>query len=537
MKKPIRSLFLFILGMTIGWKVHAQTWPANLDVARMFVLNADNSNGVTGTVDQGGHIKVTVKARDLETIIYQVTLNASSKFFSGTGEFLEHSAIGGASTYYPARWNSKDIFTAVFDIDRYRQKDSNELRQFLKQPLPVNIIVEVVNAQLGAIRIPGIGIVNSSGGNALFDRQHDCYDLANNMASPCRIWPHIKQPNTSRSADLVAIAHRGIWGYDQGNGEPENSRLSIDATPAVTDIMESDVMQLKDLAELVVSHDYTLNRTSDYTGSNDHYFYQMTASQISGYNLRKRNTDVYANTHYLLFRECLEAVKTNKIVLTVDIKEQKARYDKNGQCIANCELYNNKTGNKEHDAQATLNIKNSYKAILAKCVAEAKAADALSYIAVKCPYDFDEVKDDIPVEDQGKILYFPVIQGDKKMPEALVFVDSWIGKAGNRLMGFETNFKDKSNTVLQPFTKDHKTYQNLWDYIYQSSGLRPAMYAEEPMGPRGIVDRWSEWMIKDLGRDIRGDHLQLMTIPYSNIMMITTDRPDLWIEMEKLYNH
>ena len=48
------------------------------------------------------------------------------------------------------------------------------------------------------------------------------------------------------------------------------------------------------------------------------------------------------------------------------------------------------------------------------------------------------------------------------------------------------------------------------------------------MGPKGIVSRWADWKIKDLTQDIRGDHYLLMTIPYGKIMVLTTDRPDIW---------
>jgi hypothetical protein len=56
------------------------------------------------------------------------------------------------------------------------------------------------------------------------------------------------------------------------------------------------------------------------------------------------------------------------------------------------------------------------------------------------------------------------------------------------------------------------------------------------MGPKGIVNRWADWLIKDLRKDVRGDHYFLMTIPYGKIMILTTDRPDIWQKIDNMYN-
>lgn len=55
------------------------------------------------------------------------------------------------------------------------------------------------------------------------------------------------------------------------------------------------------------------------------------------------------------------------------------------------------------------------------------------------------------------------------------------------------------------------------------------------MGPKGIVNRWADWMIKDLRVDWRGDYYFFMSIPYGKIMVLTTDRPDMWIKIDQMY--
>ena len=92
-------------------------------------------------------------------------------------------------------------------------------------------------------------------------------------------------------------------------------------------------------------------------------------------------------------------------------------------------------------------------------------------------------------------------------------------------------------TALKPITREGKAYQNFLHYVYARTGLRPGCYPEEPMGPKGIVSRWADWKIKDLTQDIRGDHYLLMTIPYGKIMVLTTDRPDIWQKVAEIYNN
>ena len=72
-------------------------------------------------------------------------------------------------------------------------------------------------------------------------------------------------------------------------------------------------------------------------------------------------------------------------------------------------------------------------------------------------------------------------------------------------------------------------------FITFTQRQRPGNYPEEPMGPKGIVNRWADWMIKDLTKDWRGDYYFFMGIPYGKIMVLTTDRPDMWIKIDQMY--
>lgn len=42
--------------------------------------------------------------------------------------------------------------------------------------------------------------------------------------------------------------------------------------------------------------------------------------------------------------------------------------------------------------------------------------------------------------------------------------------------------------------------------------------------------------MKDAYADMRGDHYFLMSIPYGKIMVLTTDRPDICLRVNQIYN-
>ena len=172
---------------------------------------------------------------------------------------------------------------------------------------------------------------------------------------------------------------------------------------------------------------------------------------------------------------------------------------------------------------------------LKKCIEIAESKNALQYIAFKVPHKYSDMLAYVPDSILSKVQFMPVIQPNRS--DYLDFTDSWITEGGNRVIAYETNFKSQDDLYLKSFTRAGKTYQNFLHYVYERSGLRPGCYPEEPMGPKGIVNRWADWLIKDLRTDVRGDHYFLMTIPYGKIMVLTTDRPDIWRKISEIYSN
>lgn len=86
---------------------------------------------------------------------------------------------------------------------------------------------------------------------------------------------------------------------------------------------------------MVISHDYSLSRLSNYSGPLTDYLFDLNSNILDGLFLRKRNTDV-SMYPYLFFEDVVDILLQRKMVLTVDIKDVRARRV-NGQCVANCE--------------------------------------------------------------------------------------------------------------------------------------------------------------------------------------------------------
>ena len=501
-------------------------FPVKLSLSTMFAPDISYATGIKGSVNNGGKIDVKLVDKQTGTLLFQCTLNRSTSEFAGDGQTYSKESLGSGATYYPDSWSSLDLKTALFAIDR-KHYDQQAIRpyNFFSSELELILKIEEINAQMQAFKFPGIGIIDQLGGNSLFHPKHFCHNLANASSFVTKVWTKIKTPDINKGSDLIVAAHRGVWGDNLGAGAPENSIAAIKRTKDYTDILESDIMITKD-KQLIVSHDYCLMRLTDYPGSPRDYLFNMNQSQLKNLHLRRRNMSV-SDFKLLTFGDLIDALIENQLVLTIDIKEIIARR-KNGVCIDNCE-YDPAT----HGEEAKKKVKDSWMEIMKKCIEIAASKNALQYIAFKVPHEYTELLNYESDEILSKVLFMPVIQPQRK--DFLDFVDSWAVNGGSRVLAYETNFKTTKDKSLSSFTRQGVKYENLLHYVYSRTGLRPGSYPEEPMGPKGIVNRWADWMIKDLSKDWRGDYYFFMGVPYGKIMVLTTDRPDLWDKIDLLY--
>jgi hypothetical protein len=353
----------------------------------------------------------------------------------------------------------------------------------------------------------------------------------------------MKLPDDPSQPDVIVAAHRGIWGGELGDGPPENSERAIEkARTDDFDIVEMDVMLTKD-NKIVISHDYILGRLSDadplladscWFNAVDYYYYNPDGDFWSNYgehnyHLRKRNGDVSTEDRYILFEKALDILKKNKLVALVDIKEKLAKKNKEGACIGGaCDCDPNTDDGRK-------NMKKSWLNTMQKCYEIASRKGMLDYIAFKTAFTYEDItsKDGIPEKYAGYVRFMPMVQRpnpvlgwDKEGKRSIALVDSWVSSnVSNNIVAIETNFNSPEEAIFPSLTKDE--YVNILHYVV-SKGFRPGIFAEEPVGVRGVSDRWGKWHMPDSKRNIRANHLLLMEVPYFQTAVVTTDRPEIW---------
>ena len=100
---------------------------------------------------------------------------------------------------------------------------------------------------------------------------------------------------------------------------PENSAMAVEQCIAEkVDIVENDVYTTKD-GVLVVSHDATINRVTNGSGT----IKNLTLQQIKSYDLKDRNGKVVKGQKMLTFDEYLKLCK-GRIYINVDIGDRDA---------------------------------------------------------------------------------------------------------------------------------------------------------------------------------------------------------------------
>lgn len=543
--KRIVRVFLFLLLLS-GGKAAASEYYGAVSLYDLFQTGGPQPLELVGQRPAAGNSEIDLRIysdfiiRD-EKFPPVLLFHIKGIYNNSTGQYdilsftyPDPSTLGPIGTYYPAPWDSQDLRSSALSAKRYYilndwqgYNSGKVFYDLMGSTLPVRIVLEVQNARLILCRIPGIGEFFSNGllsETLRFDPLHPC---RNGSSIICREWIDLK--SVSANADTIDFkhaAHRGFWGYDLGRGPVENTDPAIAAALEYTNIIESDIMISGDKI-MVISHDYNLQRLTDYAGPNpdNTYIFQLNFSQLQNLHLRRRNHDV-SEYRFMSLADLLNLMKQYKMVLTIDIKEQIRRTDPvTHQCISFCDI----------DAEKRAHL---WVEILEGVFAVAEQENAWEYIAVKTPYTVNRIKELLPSDKYrylNKILLFPVIQPGMKQEAAINFICDWYNNAPNLLMGYETNFKTNDSPCLQPTKVENINYENMLHFVVERTRLRPGMYPEEPGGPKGTADRWAQWHFKDPTTDYRGDHFWLMSIPYFRSSILTNDRPDIWQEVVKLY--
>ena len=102
-------------------------FPVKLSLNTMFDSHTSYATGIKGSVNSGGKIDIKLIDKNTGTLLFQCILNKTSAEFAGNGQSYAKESLGSGATYYPASWNSLDLKTALFAIDRkhYDQQTSH----------------------------------------------------------------------------------------------------------------------------------------------------------------------------------------------------------------------------------------------------------------------------------------------------------------------------------------------------------------------------------------------------------------------------
>jgi glycerophosphoryl diester phosphodiesterase len=502
-------------------------------------------------------------------LLYEIHLKAGSsedEWKVSTSSYdVKNNALGEMGTYYRAaelsklskystiinNWGSDNIISSVkgayecytehellSGLDKNKQLIHNKrLSQLSSVPVKIEIILPS-GVNLAYVKIPVLGELYDDGKISKwikFDPKHKIGDKDHDWSDD--IYYDLKTPPLEEGAvDLRLASHRGFWGYDLGNGPIENTEPSIKAAKKYTNIIESDISITKD-SVIVVSHDYNLQRLTDYNVPNykgktpeNTFIYDLTMPELKKFDLhlKKRNSAVDKNFQLITLEALLEYMEENKTALHLDVKERAQRRDPiTGDCTAACDVNRNKRD-------------TAWVALLRKIIEVTDSAEAWDHVTVKTtlpPSKIVSLLGRKNINKLRKIHFLPVIHPGANLDNAINFINEWYNNAPTLIAGFETSFKTLSEPVMNPFIKNGKTYQNIFHYIISETGLRPGLYSEEPMGPKGVVDRYAQWMFKDLSKDFRGDPFFLMDVPYYGTSIITTDRPDIWKAIGDIYKN
>lgn len=554
--KKIIILFLFVLGfcqVRAGTEISRKTtFTADL---RSAVMGFNKTEGIVGNVQSGGYIRVklryvnmngTVQDRPLylcqttrtsvndEDYVADEILGEQLTYSYNQDGFAYHvksgkDLLGRLQGIIPERFQGSDQFASVnyphtlmntvysdlwkmalIPSSLYTLRDHQNYYQNVHR-FELEVITK--DATVKKVAIPGLAIITS------FDAGHPCSNVAPGD-EVCDCLQSIKTVGQEDQADIIPAAHRGSWGSDDQTGPPENSAAAIrQAKTDHSNLIEVDLMMTKD-KQLVCMHDYNLERLTNYGGTA--YIFDKNYAEIQNLKLRNRNGTV-SNEPILRFNELLDIVKSQHLVLNVDIKEWQARVEE-GICVANC------------DYQTAAKQQESWFEILRLCLAAIQSKDAYKHVIFKTYYSPDLIFPRLEEAQRKKILFAPMLISknfNNDVQQLCQHVDNWISKGGPLIAYFETDFFNASDIQLASFTRGGRTYLNVLHYLHDK-GYRGGIFSEEPVGPKGTVNRWAKWGMKDTDADFRADYVKLMSIPYGNKMVITTDRVDIWKQIIEL---
>lgn len=364
--------------------------------------------------------------------------------------------------------------------------------------------------------LPLLGFVTVSAAAAAdFPKQHYC---TVNQSAVCNTLLAIKNPDWTKSEDIIVLPHRGYWGLGDVVNLPENSLPSFQAVSDHGYSQTEADFTPSSRGGAAMSHDYVLTRTTN-APTTATFTYETPLETLQTYHLRDRFGNI--TSYGMQAGDSMVTVfLARQTVSFVDIK-QKPDNDPNQYAI-------------------------NWVQAAGEILRQTKDTATRSVLVFKVPYTPDFIRQNLPadvIDRFYEVLWMPQVGSnslyvDGNAPgvgtaahSSAEFVDVW-GKEAASIEAFEVNPKDTDDSRLQPFG----TFANLLDYIKQKLGYRGGVFSEEPIGRRGVPNRLAIWTIKNTTTDRRGDYLfEAVGQKWGNFIVVTTDRPDIWAQVKSVY--
>jgi Glycerophosphoryl diester phosphodiesterase family len=381
-----------------------------------------------------------------------------------------------------------------------------------------------------------------------YRNSHFCYGKGTETTGYCGLLNNVRKTTTGENPQVIIQAHRGVWGGDV----PENTLAAFQAAiNQGVKIIEADIMPVDVVDKgnyvnslsgkpkaLVCFHDFALGRLTNGTG----FVFEKTLSQLQALQLKKPRSNELSTSKILSFQELLDFAVANNAVVCVDMKNIE---NKGSSLFVGWTDVDRKRQSLIHNLKFAINGSDINK---------------LKNLAIKTYESYGDLERDLmsgdnPVsrEKFDKVLWAPMFAPNAKFETSIENKEYSITKIHNwfknwfvnnqAVFYYETNIfnrydKKTSKLVFNEYPVYDRNGKfegnmNMFDFIYNLTGRRVGIFSEEPVGSRGVVNRWGDWKIKDASSDHRGDHIWLMNIPRMKYGVITTDKPLLWKSINK----
>ena len=381
-------------------------------------------------------------------------------------------------------------------------------------------------------------------------------------------------------ADLINNAHRGVWGLGMNadaatdssvsklpvslTGAAENSFAgAVDASTTGWRSMEYDIFMMRDPQNsgkgktVTMGHYTDMANFADYpiqriaaegkAGNNDGFLMGTAWSDITD-TLYRRDRDGYVllddeNADFMTLEEFIANLAYYEdMVIVLDPKFAKQlnqiRIGSDGRaanfCIGFCDGY--PSGDVTEEGLELLKL--AVEAVVRVSIESNKPL--VSRLIFKLPQSVYPNISDIKTKlgsNFNKVLFAPGpdASGRKKLKDVVDYVDSWIAEGGGKHVAFwDTSILSYTSSQGSPFTRKSIQYKDLTDYLKRRSGKRSAIWAQDLSGPGGRHGNYYMTYTNypsDIN-DVRGDLYSNLYLTYSKNAVITTDRPDVFLQMK-----